>query len=88
MEFNSLSGDPVHLNFVFSLNRVIPHICAKFPLAHFIIGGDGPKKLLLEEMRERNLLHDRVELLGEVPHYRVRDVSFSPIFFLSSSLDL
>ena len=59
-------------------NRVIPVICAKYPLAHFIIGGDGPKKLLLEEMKERNLLHDRVELLGEVPHGRVRDVSSSP----------
>lgn len=44
--------------------KIIPSICAKYPLAHFIIGGDGPKKLLLEEMRERNLLHDRVELLG------------------------
>jgi glycosyltransferase involved in cell wall biosynthesis len=57
---------------------VIPVICAKYPLAHFIIGGDGPKKLLLEEMKERTLLHDRVELLGEVPHGRVRDVSPSP----------
>lgn len=55
-------------------DRVIPVICAKYPLAHFIIGGDGPKKLLIEEMKERNLLHDRVELLGEVPHGRVRDV--------------
>ena len=54
---------------------MIPEICAKYPLAHFIIGGDGPKKLLLEEMRERYLLHDSVELLGEVPHHRVRDVS-------------
>lgn len=38
------------------------------------MGGDGPKKLLLEEMRERYLLHDRVELLGSVPHHAVRDV--------------
>ena len=44
--------------------KIIPVICAKYPLAHFIIGGDGPKKLLLEEMRESYLLHDRVELLG------------------------
>ena len=54
--------------------QVIPLICAKFPLAHFIIGGDGPKRLLLEEMRESYQLHDQVELLGEVPHFRVRDV--------------
>ncbi len=33
---------------------VIPAICARFPNVHFIIGGDGPKKLLLEEMRERH----------------------------------
>jgi phosphatidylinositol glycan class A protein len=34
--------------------NVIPEICARFPNVHFIIGGDGPKKLLLEEMRERH----------------------------------
>jgi phosphatidylinositol glycan class A protein len=34
--------------------NVIPAICARFPDVHFIIGGDGPKKLLLEEMRERH----------------------------------
>lgn len=34
--------------------NVIPTICARFPEVHFIIGGDGPKKLLLEEMRERH----------------------------------
>jgi phosphatidylinositol glycan class A protein len=34
--------------------NVIPTICARFPHVHFIIGGDGPKKLLLEEMRERH----------------------------------
>jgi hypothetical protein len=27
---------------------VIPEICRRFPLVHFIIGGDGPKRLLLE----------------------------------------
>ena len=32
---------------------------------YFIIGGDGPKKLLLEEMRERFQLHERVELVLE-----------------------
>lgn len=42
---------------------------------HFIIGGEGPKRLLLEEMRERHSLHHRVELLGAVPHDAVRDVS-------------
>ena len=56
------------------LHRLIPIVAAEFPYVHFIVGGDGPKKLLLEEMRERYLLHDRVELLGSVPHHAVRDV--------------
>jgi phosphatidylinositol glycan class A protein len=37
------------------LVRLIPLVCARYPIVHFIIGGDGPKKLLLEEMRERYL---------------------------------
>lgn len=50
-------------------------ICARFPSVYFIVGGDGPKKIILEEMRERYELHDRVELLGAVPNSAVRDVS-------------
>ena len=57
--------------------RVIPLICARFPSVHFIIGGDGPKKIILEEMRERYQLHDRVELLGAVPNAAVREASLS-----------
>ncbi len=53
---------------------VIPSICALFPQAYFIIGGDGPRRLQLEEMREHHFLQDRVELLGSVPHHRVREV--------------
>lgn len=30
------------------------------------IGGDGPKRIILEEMREKFRLHDRVELLGKL----------------------
>jgi hypothetical protein len=40
------------------------------------IGGDGPKKLALEEMREKNQIHDRVELLGAVRHSDVRNVRY------------
>jgi phosphatidylinositol glycan class A protein len=46
------------------LIKIIPIICLKYPNIHFIIGGDGPKKLLLEEMKEFYQLHDRIELLG------------------------
>lgn len=54
--------------------RVIPIMCERFPCIHFIVGGDGPKLLQLEEMVERYSLHDRVELLGAVPHDGVREV--------------
>ena len=65
---------------------VIPEICRRFPNVHFIIGGDGDKRLLLEEMRERHSLHDRVELLGAVPHARVRDTLVRGHIFLNCSL--
>ncbi|CAJ0834860.1 18009_t:CDS:2, partial [Entrophospora sp. SA101] len=44
------------------LVAVIPRIC-----------GDGPKRVDLEQMREKYLLHDRVELLGAVKHHEVRN---------------
>ena len=66
--------------------RVIPEICERFPHVHFIVGGDGPKALLLQEMRERYQLQDRVEMLGAVPHARVRDVLVRGHIFLNSSL--
>ena len=53
---------------------------------YFIIGGDGPKKLLLEEMCERYQLHDRVELVGAVPHHKVRALLVRGHIFLNCSL--
>ncbi len=38
-------------------------------------GGDGPKRLVLEEVREKFQLQDRVIMLGTVEHTNVRDVS-------------
>jgi phosphatidylinositol N-acetylglucosaminyltransferase subunit A len=32
---------------------VIPLVCQRFPAAYFLIGGEGPKRLELEEMIER-----------------------------------
>ena len=58
---------------------VIPPLCRKYPNLEFIIGGDGPKRIGLEEMREKHQLHDRVELLGSIPHAQVRDVGFPPV---------
>lgn len=38
----------------------------------FIIGGDGPKRTLLEEVREKHNIQDRVTLLGALEHSRVK----------------
>ncbi len=43
-------------------------------------GGDGPKRVLLEEVREKHQLHDRVELLGALEHSHVRDVRTVLVF--------
>ncbi|VDN35346.1 unnamed protein product, partial [Cylicostephanus goldi] len=56
------------------LCAIIPEVCARHPDVRFIVGGDGPKRLELEEMRERYHLHSRVTLLGMLPHNMVRDV--------------
>ncbi|XLS75489.1 hypothetical protein HN51_032354 [Arachis hypogaea] len=56
------------------------------PDVRFIVGGDGPKRVRLEEMREKYSLQDRVEMLGVVPHAQVRSVLISGHIFLNSSL--
>lgn len=68
------------------LVEVIPEVCRLFPNVRFIVGGDGPKRVRLEEMREKHSLQDRVEMLGAVPHAQVRSVLISGHIFLNSSL--
>ena len=63
---------------------VRPDVCA--PRVGSGAGGDGPKRLVLEEMREKHQLHERVELLGAVPHNRVRDVLVRGHIYLNTSL--
>jgi phosphatidylinositol glycan class A protein len=65
---------------------IIPEITKKYPNVHFIIGGDGPKKGILEEMRKKYNLFDRMELLGRVNHSKVRDVLCRGHIFLNTSL--
>eukprot|EP00501_MAST-03F_sp_TOSAG23-6_P002615 GSMAST32.ASY1.ANO1.2757.1 assembled CDS len=65
------------------LVQMIPLVCRDCPNVHFIIGGDGPKRLLLEEMREKEY---RIEILGSVPHRNVRDVLVRGHIFLNCSL--
>lgn len=38
---------------------------------HFLIAGDGPKRTLLEEIREKRNIQDRVTLLGALEHTKV-----------------
>nr|XP_025673444.1 phosphatidylinositol N-acetylglucosaminyltransferase subunit A isoform X2 [Arachis hypogaea] len=68
------------------LVEVIPDVCRLHPNVRFIVGGDGPKRVRLEEMREKHSLQDRVEMLGAVPHAQVRSVLISGHIFLNSSL--
>lgn len=49
---------------------VISHL-AKMKNVHFLIGGDGPKRGLLEEIREKMYMQDRVTLLGALEHSKV-----------------
>ncbi len=65
---------------------IIPPICKEYPEAYFIIGGDGPKRYLIEEMRDKYRLHNRVELLGSIPYEKVRDVLVRGHIFLNTSL--
>ncbi|EPS67605.1 hypothetical protein M569_07169, partial [Genlisea aurea] len=46
----------------------------------------GPKRVRLEEMRERHSLQDRVDMLGAVPHAEVQSVLVTGHIFLNSSL--
>ncbi|WWC95939.1 hypothetical protein V866_002806 [Kwoniella sp. B9012] len=63
-----------------------PHICALFPEVRFVVGGDGPKMVELEQMREKYQLQDRVELLGRVRPGDVRDVLNRGQIYLNNSL--
>uniref|UniRef100_A0A8C5LT69 phosphatidylinositol N-acetylglucosaminyltransferase n=1 Tax=Leptobrachium leishanense TaxID=445787 RepID=A0A8C5LT69_9ANUR len=68
------------------LGGIIPEMCQKYPDLHFIIGGEGPKRIIIEEVRERYQLHDRVQLKGALEHQEVRDVLVQGDIFLNMSL--
>lgn len=50
------------------------------------VGGDGPKRRLLEETIEREGLGERVTLLGAVPPHRVRELLVQGHIFVNASL--
>ncbi|KAJ2389340.1 Phosphatidylinositol N-acetylglucosaminyltransferase GPI3 subunit [Coemansia sp. RSA 2603] len=68
------------------LVAAVPRICAQHARVRFVIGGDGPKRIDLEQMREQHQLQDRVELLGSVAASDVRGVLVRGDVFLNTSL--
>ncbi|GAA5824277.1 hypothetical protein JCM11251_001595 [Rhodosporidiobolus azoricus] len=70
------------------LIAALPKVCALHPDVRFLIGGDGPKVVELDQMRDKyqTLLRDRVELLGPVKHEDVRALLSRAQIFLNPSL--
>ena len=68
------------------LAAVVPELCRRHPNINFIIGGDGPKRPVLENIILQENLHDRVQLVGAVPHERVRDLLIQGQIFINCSL--
>jgi phosphatidylinositol N-acetylglucosaminyltransferase subunit A len=65
---------------------IIPEVLSVYPNAHFIIGGDGEKTQLLKELISKYNLGDSVELLGGLPHDKVRYALCRGHIFLNTSL--
>ncbi|CAI6336490.1 unnamed protein product [Periconia digitata] len=68
------------------LIAAIPRILANQPHVRFLVAGSGPKAIDFEQMVERNVLQDRVTLLGPVRHEQVRNVMVKGHIYLNPSL--
>ncbi len=68
------------------LIEIIPEICLLNENVRFIIGGDGPKKPLLENMIKSANLEMKVLLLGNLHHNEVRKVMNMGHIYLNTSL--
>lgn len=68
------------------LTAVIPRICQLRQDIDFLVAGDGPKFIDLEQMREKFQLQERVELIGSIKHEQVRDVMVKGHIYLHPSL--
>lgn len=68
------------------LAQVIVDLCQTYSNLRFLIGGDGPKRSLLEDVRDKNYLHDRVELLGRLELREVVETLKRGNIFLNTSL--
>jgi phosphatidylinositol glycan class A protein len=65
---------------------IIPIICRRHTNVDFIVGGDGSRKIYLDEMIEREKLQDRVSTLGAIPHKDVSSILVQGHIFLNCSL--
>lgn len=68
------------------LAALIPKVCQRHPKVHFLVAGDGPKFVDIQQSIETHRLQDRVELIGGVKHERVRDVMIQGDIYLHASL--
>lgn len=68
------------------LAGMIPKICQADPNVNFLVAGDGPKFIDIQQTIEKNRLQDRVELIGGVKHEKVRDVMVQGHIYLHPSL--
>lgn len=66
--------------------EVIPEICKRHSDVKWVIGGDGPRRMQIEQMIERHNLFDRVKMLGALKHSEVRGVLNQGQIFLNCSL--
>jgi len=64
---------------------LIPRICAQYKHVYFIIGGDGPKRNMIQDMIRTHALQDQVELNNAIPHEKVRDFLVRGHIFLNCS---
>ena len=71
---------------IYLLAGLIPRVCSKHSNVNFAIGGDGPKRILLEEVRENYCLQDRVFLFGNLCQSQVKDLLVQGDIFLNTSL--
>ncbi len=67
------------------LAGILPHF-KNHPKINFIVAGDGPKRALIEEIREKNNMQHQVKMLGALDHSEVRDVLTKGHIFLNTSL--
>ncbi|CAL9730030.1 phosphatidylinositol N-acetylglucosaminyltransferase GPI3 subunit [Monosporozyma unispora] len=66
--------------------RIIPKICQQHPEVDFLLAGDGPKFVELQQTVESFRLQDRVTLLGAVPHENIREVLCKGDIYLHTTL--